>query len=208
MVPPALGETQQAELKTAVEELPEQAGIELSNWYWKVVRQFVSERFDVSLSRSSCLNYLHRLGFAFKRPKKHLLKADEAKREAFVAQYAALSEEAIRSGAKIFFADEAHFRADAELRGKWVLRGEPAPRFHEGRLWWTPAARAMGRRPATTRRFAWRPARACPRESGGGMDGTGGEQQLRNISRLPGTTEGEALWAAGRDLGQRAGTPR
>ena len=28
--------------------------------------------------------------------------------------------------AKIFFADEAHFRADAELRGKWVLRGEPA----------------------------------------------------------------------------------
>ena len=206
--PPALGETQQAELKAAVEELPEQAGIELSNWYWKVVRQFVSERFDVSLSRSSCLNYLHRLGFAFKRPKKHLLKADEAKREAFVAQYAALSEEAIRSGAKIFFADEAHFRADAELRGKWVLRGESAPRFHEGRLWWTPAARAMGRRPATTRRFAWRPARACPRESGGGMDGTGGEQQLRNISRLPGTTEGEALWAAGRDLGQRAGTPR
>ncbi len=124
-------------MKAAVEELPEQAGIELSNWYWKVVRQFVSERFDVSLSRSSCLNYLHRLGFAFKRPKKHLLKADEAKREAFVAQYAALSEEAIRSGAKIFFADEAHFRADAELRGKWVLRGESAlvdsssPRYGE-----------------------------------------------------------------------------
>ena len=120
-----------------MEELPEQAGIELSNWYWKVVRQFVSERFDVSLSRSSCLNYLHRLGFAFKRPKKHLLKADEAKREAFVAQYAALSEEAIRSGAKIFFADEAHFRADAELRGKWVLKGEAAlvdstsPRYGE-----------------------------------------------------------------------------
>ena len=24
------------------------------------------------------------------------------------------------------FADEAHFRADADLRGKWVLKGEPA----------------------------------------------------------------------------------
>ncbi len=34
--------------------------------------------------------------------------------------------EAQRSGAKVFFADEAHFRADAELRGKWALRGEPA----------------------------------------------------------------------------------
>ena len=28
--------------------------------------------------------------------------------------------------AKVFFADEAHFRADADLRGKWVLKGEPA----------------------------------------------------------------------------------
>ena len=31
-----------------------------------------------------------------------------------------------RTGAKIFFVDEAHFRADVDLRGKWVLRGEPA----------------------------------------------------------------------------------
>jgi hypothetical protein len=111
--------------------------MELANWNWKVVRQFVSERFGIELSRSSCLNYLHRLGFVLRRPKKRLLKADEAKREAFVAEYAALSEEAQRSGTKIFFADEAHFRADAELRGKWVLRGEPAlvdstsPRYGE-----------------------------------------------------------------------------
>ena len=66
----------------------------MANWYWKVVRQFVSERFGISLSRSSCLNWLHRLGFAFKRPKKRLLKADEAKRETFVAEYAVLWEEA------------------------------------------------------------------------------------------------------------------
>ena len=142
-----------------MQELPEQAGVELANWYWRVVRQFVSERFGIELSRSSCLNYLHRLGFVLRRPKKRLLKADEAKREAFVAEHAVVVDKARRSGGKIFFADEAHFRADVELRGKWVLRGEPAPRFHEGRLWWTPAARAMGRRPATTRRFAWRPAR-------------------------------------------------
>ena len=137
--PPALGETQQAELKAAVQELPEQAGIELANWNWnwKVVCQYVSERFGISLSRSTCLNYLHRLGFALKRPKKRLVKADEAKRESFVAEYAALWDEARRSGAKIFFADEAHFRADAELRGKWVLKGEPAlvdsssPRYGE-----------------------------------------------------------------------------
>ena len=98
----------------------------MANWNWRVVHQFVSERFGISLSRSSCLNYLHRLGFVRKRPKKRLVKANEAKRESFVAEYAALTEEAPRSGAKIFFADEAHFRADAELRGKWVLKGAPA----------------------------------------------------------------------------------
>ena len=101
------------------------------------MHRFVWERWGVRLGRSSCLNYLHRLGFAFKRPKKRLLKADAAKREAFVVEYAALRDEAGRTGVKIFFADEAHFRADAELRGKWALRGEPAlvdsssPRYGE-----------------------------------------------------------------------------
>ena len=101
------------------------------------MHQFIWERFGGSLSRSSCLNYLHRLGFVLKRPKKRLVKADEVKREAFVAEYAALMEQARQSNAKTFFADEAHFRADVELRGKWVLRGEPAlvdstsPRYGE-----------------------------------------------------------------------------
>ena len=43
-----------------------------------------------------------------------------------MAEYAALREEAQWTGARAFFADEAHFRADAELRGKRVLKGEPA----------------------------------------------------------------------------------
>ena len=113
-------------MKAAAQQTPAASGIELANWYWKVVWQLVWERFGISLSRSSCLNYLHRLGFSFKRPKKRLLKADETKREAFVAGDAALMEESGRTGAKIFFADEAHFRADDELQGKWVLKGKPA----------------------------------------------------------------------------------
>ena len=135
--PPALDQAQQEELKEAVGQPPAAADIQLANWYWKAVRQFAAERFGIGLSRSSCLNWLHRLGFAFKRPKKRLLKADEAKRGAFVAEYAALWEEAQRTEARIFFADEAHFRADAELRGKWVLKGKPAlvdsnsPRYGE-----------------------------------------------------------------------------
>ena len=58
----------------------------MSNWNWKVVRQFLKQSFDLGLSRSSCLNYLHRLGFVLKRPKKRLLKAKDEARKAFVLQ--------------------------------------------------------------------------------------------------------------------------
>lgn len=114
--PPALNGKEQAELKAAIQATPREAGIELSNWNWKVVREFVKRRFGRLLCRSSCLNYLHRLGFVLKRPKKLLLKADDDKRRAFVAFYVGLRAEAEASGAKIFFVDEAHFRADVDLR--------------------------------------------------------------------------------------------
>jgi transposase len=113
-------------LKVAVQAAPGAVGIELANWNWRVVRTFIQQQFDQWLCRSSCLNYLHRLGFVLKRPKKRLLKANAEKRDAFVALYAALRREALAIGARIFFVDEAHFRADVELRAKWVLRGEPA----------------------------------------------------------------------------------
>jgi transposase len=109
-----------------VQAAPVAAGIAWANWNWKVVRQFIHEHFGQVLGRSSCINYLHRLGFVLKRPKKRLLKANPEKREAFVAAYVTLRAEAQARGAKIFFVDEAHFRADVELRAKWVLCGTPA----------------------------------------------------------------------------------
>ena len=130
--------------------MPWAVGIGLANWNWRVVHQFAADLYGISLCRSSCLNYLHRLGFAFKRPKKRLLKADEIKREAFVAEYAALREDAGQTEARIFFADEAHFRADAELRGKWVLKGQPAlvdsnsPRYGEKASYYSAVCLEMG----------------------------------------------------------------
>lgn len=107
-------------------EAPSAVGLDAANWSWKAVRQFVKERFGRILSSRSCLRYLHRLGFVAKRPKKRLLRANAEKRKAFVAGYVALRTEAEAKGAQILFADEAHFRADVDLRAKWGLRGEPA----------------------------------------------------------------------------------
>jgi transposase len=125
-VPPALSSRQQAELKAAIQAPPAAAGIDLADWNWKVVREFVRRRFGWTLSRRSCLKYLHRLGFVLQPPKKRLVKADAERRAVFVREYALLRAAAQRSGAKLLFADEAHFYADVDLRGKWVLRGEPA----------------------------------------------------------------------------------
>ena len=48
-------------MKEGVEQPPAGAGIEMANWYWKVVRQFAGDRFSIGLNRSSCVNWLHRL---------------------------------------------------------------------------------------------------------------------------------------------------
>jgi transposase len=124
-------------LKEAVQHPPRAVGIEQASWHWKVVRHFVRERFGITLAHSSCRNYLRRLGFVVKRPEKRLLKADEAKRATFVADYAALRTAAQTTGAKHFFVDEAHCYADVDPHGMWVLKGTPAlvdstsPRYGE-----------------------------------------------------------------------------
>lgn len=136
-VPPALDPAQQATLKAAIGRRPRDLGLGVSTWQWKAIRQYVRERFGITLACSTCHAYLHRLGFVHKRPKKRLLKADPLKRAAFVRQYAQVRAQAEHSGAKLFFADEAHFYADVDLRRLWVQKGTEAlvettsPRYGE-----------------------------------------------------------------------------
>jgi transposase len=137
-------------VKAAIQGAPRDVGIDLADWNWKVVRRYVQEQFRVTLGRRSCLNYLHRLGFVLKRPKKRLLKADPERRARFVREYALLRATAAMTGARIFFVDEAHFYADVDLRGKWVLKGEPAlvgstsPRYGEKASYYSAVCRETG----------------------------------------------------------------
>ena len=117
---------QQQALAAVLPQPPRAAGILIATWTWKAVAQFVEAQFGLTLSRTTCLRSLHRLGFVCKRPKKQLAKADPAKRADFVRTYAQVVDEAAQMGASICFVDEAHFRADAELTRLWVLKGEPA----------------------------------------------------------------------------------
>ena len=106
-----------------------------------------------------------------------------------MVEYATLAQGAKQSGGKIFFADEAHFRADAELRGKWVLRGEPAlvdsssPRRGEKASYYSAVCLETGE-------VEWME-----------LDGNSNAGTSASFLRA---TEGEAPRALERDLGQRA----
>ena len=113
-----------------------------------------------------------------------------------MAEYAALADGARRSGAKIFFADEAHFRADAELRSKWVLKGEPAlvdsnsPRYGEKASYYSAVCLETGE-------VEWMEL------EGNSNSGT----SVAFLTQLPDATEGKASRAAAGHLGQCAGPP-
>ena len=77
-VPPVLNRGQQNQLKSAVQNPPGEAGIELSNWNWKVVRQFLKQSFDLGLSMLEPPS----VGLRAERPKKRLLKAKDEERKA------------------------------------------------------------------------------------------------------------------------------
>lgn len=72
------------------------------------------------------MRYLRRLGFTWKRPKRRFVKANAGQRSAFVADDRALVDKAAARTARRGFADEAHCRADGDLRGMGVQRGEEA----------------------------------------------------------------------------------
>src|SRR5436190_1279000 len=88
---------------TRARTLARAAGIAAGDWNGKVVRTFCQQRFGVRRCRSSCVHSLRRLGFVVRRPKKRLVKADDAKRAAFVRDYAALRVVARLTGAKMYF---------------------------------------------------------------------------------------------------------
>ena len=164
--PPALDEAQQEDLKRAVPESPATSGMELANWYWKGVRQFVGERFGVELSRSSCLNWLHRLGFSCKRPKQRLVKANGSKREAFVAEYAALREAAPEGGGP-------RERRENILCRRGAL---PGGRGTEGQMGAPGRTGPGGLDQPAVRREGQLLFGGVLGDGRGGMDGTGGEQ--------------------------------
>ena len=164
----------------------------MSNWNWKVVRQFLKQSFDLGLSRNSCLNYLHRLGFVLKRPKKRLLKAKDEARKAFVLQYSQIREEAQERGQNLL-------RRRSPLSGRSRSEGEMGTQGRAG---------AGGLYQSSVGREGLLLLGSLPGGWGGGSHGNSRQQQCRDLHRLFTAAKRKTSWTSGSDLGQWASPPR
>ena len=132
------------------------------------------------------------VGLRAEATQKHLLKAKDEERKAFVLQYSQIREEA-----------QAEWGQDL-LRGRSPLSGRCRPGANGccevSLLWWAPPVLGGERRPATTREFVWR--------LGSGSHGDSWKQHCRDLHRLFTAAKRKPSWTSGSDLGQWASPPR
>ena len=100
--------------------------------------------------------------------------------------------ESARTGGKIFFADEGPLPDGRRTAGQVGAERNPGSGGLDQPAVWGEGQLLFG---------------SMLGDGRGGVDGTGGQQQLRDLGGLSGTTEEEALWAIERDLGQCPGAP-
>ena len=149
--PPILNDSQQAQLKDSVQAPPQEAGIELSNWNWKVIREFIKQNFGYQLCRSSCLNYLYRLGFMLKRPRKRLLMSTKriGKPSLPSMRLCGLKLKSVRPRSSLLMKPIFGRMPTWEASGGW----------EENWLWLIRPVLVWGRKPLTIREYVWKRGR-------------------------------------------------
>jgi transposase len=72
-----------AQLKAVIQRSPRQAGLTTGTSTGKVAAAFVTRTFGKTVSAATARRYLHRLGFARKRPRKWFIRANPGDQRAF-----------------------------------------------------------------------------------------------------------------------------
>lgn len=93
----------------------------------------VARTFGASFSKAGMIKLLHRLGFAWRKPKGLPARVDAAAQEAFIAAYEALLNR-LEPDELVYFADAVHPEYQSRPAHGWVRRGvRPAVRKGKGR---------------------------------------------------------------------------
>jgi transposase len=114
---------------------PRDHGLPAALWTRDLVKDLIKTRFRVELTAGSVGRTLRHVGLSVQRPAHRAVEADPAKvREWQDVTWPALRAEADRTGAMIFFADEAGVRSDHRTGTTWAPVGK------------TPVVKATGKR--------------------------------------------------------------
>lgn len=103
---------------------PRQLQFDFGLWTRKIIGELIVREFGVRLSASAVSRMLHRMRISPQRPLWRAWQADADKVEAWKAEdYPAIAKEAKRTGATVYFADEAGIRSDHHAGTTWAAKG-------------------------------------------------------------------------------------
>jgi transposase len=114
---------------------PRQYGFDFGLWTRQIISDLIRERFGIELSVTSTGDLLHRLGLTPQKPLRRAYERDEEAVQEWVdVVYPRIQKYAKKTGAEIFWLDEASIRSDDPLQRTWGEKGK------------TPVVRTSGQR--------------------------------------------------------------
>jgi transposase len=120
-----MNEAEMVEIDKALQQSPRTIGIENSNWTGPLLKNWISQRFGKTVSRTTSYNILNRLGYSKTRPKRKSRKADPDKEDEFRKEIAELISSKDENTV-ILYEDEAIFTSEPTITEMWTKKGHQA----------------------------------------------------------------------------------
>lgn len=104
---------------------PRQHGFDFGLWTRQIVADLIKEKFGIDMSLSGVGKLLHRLGLTPQKPLRRAYERDEKAVKEWVEKvYPNVQKYAKKTGAEIFWLDEASIRSDDLLQRTWGEKGK------------------------------------------------------------------------------------
>jgi len=104
---------------------PRQYGFEFGLWTRQIVAELIKEKFIIDMSLSGVGKLLRRLGLTPQKPLRRAYERDDqAVKEWIATVYPRVKKIAKKTGATIFWLDEASIRSDDALKRTWGKKGK------------------------------------------------------------------------------------